>query len=56
MVLHAQHASLAWMVGEVAVELMLDALKVPPQVDGDREGAISDGFGGRNFNAMAAIE
>ena len=50
-----QHASLAWIAGEVAVEVM-DELKVPPRVERSGEGLISDGFGGRNCNAMAAIE
>ena len=42
------------MVREV-VAMMSDGLKFPPRLEGDGEGAIIDGFGGRNGAAIAAI-
>jgi len=35
--------------------MMSDGLKFPPRLEGDGEGAIIDGFGGRNDAAIAAI-
>ena len=35
--------------------VMLDGLKCHPRVEGGEEGAIIDGFGGRNGAAIAAI-
>ena len=35
---------------------MVYCLKCPPRVEGDEEGAIIDGSGGRNIGAKAAIE
>jgi len=43
------------MVREV-VAMMLDDLKFPSWLEGDLEGAIIDGIGGRNDAAIAAIE
>jgi len=36
--------------------MMVDGLETPPRVEGSGEGANSDGFGGKNSNAMSAIE
>ena len=40
------------MTREVVV-MMADGLKFPPWLEGDGEGAIIDGFGGRNGAAIA---
>ena len=36
--------------------MMVNDLKYPLRVEGDGEGAIIDGFGGRNVGAMTAIK
>ena len=36
--------------------MMSDGLEFPPRLEGDEEGPIIDGFGGRNGAAIAAIE